>query len=201
MTEKLIIFTRYPEAGTTKTRLIPMLGAEGAAIWQKKMTELTIIECRKLLEIRDISIEVFFAGGDLSLMREWLGKDLIYQPQGKGDLGEKMRRAFDLSFRSGNKRTAIIGTDCPELTVEILTEMFDRLKNRDVVLGAAKDGGYYTIGLAHLIDELFINIDWGTEVVFQQTQKKVQQLNLSVAYLPILSDVDRPEDLEISYLN
>jgi uncharacterized protein len=201
MTERLIIFTRYPEAGTTKTRLIPLLGAEGAAIWQKKMTELTIVKCRKLLEIRDISIEVFFSGGDRSLMQEWLGKDLVYQHQGQGDLGEKIRRAFDISFQSGSERTAIIGTDCPELTVEILTEMFDRLKSRDVVLGEAKDGGYYTIGLTRSIQALFIDIDWGTEVVFKQTQKKAEQLNLSVAYLPILNDVDRPEDLEISYSN
>jgi uncharacterized protein len=197
MTEKLIIFTRYPEAGKTKTRLIPILGAEGAAVLHQQMTELTIAKCRKLVTIRNLSIEVFFHGGDRQLMQEWLGNELIYHPQGTGDLGAKMCRACDRAFHSGIDRMVIVGTDCPELTVEILNEAFDRLIDRDLVLGEAKDGGYYLIGLSRPIPHLFVEIDWGTEVVFQQTQKIANKLNLTIAYLPILNDVDRPEDLEI----
>ncbi len=197
MVEKLIIFTRYPEAGRTKTRLIPVLGAVGAAVLQQQMTELTIAKCRKLVAIRNLSFEVFFHGGDRKLMQKWLGDELIYHPQGMGDLGVKMGQAFDQAFHFGIDRMVIIGTDCPELTVDILNEAFNSLNDRDLVLGEARDGGYYLIGLSRLIPDLFVEIDWGTEVVFRQTKKVAEKLNLAVAYLPILNDIDRPEDLEI----
>jgi uncharacterized protein len=197
MAEKLVIFTRYPEAGKTKTRLIPVLGAIGAAVLQQQMTELTIAKCRKLINIRDLSIEIWFHGGDRKLMQKWLGNELMYQPQGTGNLGAKMSQAFATAFQSEIDRMVIIGTDCPELTADILNDAFNSLSDRDLVLGEARDGGYYLIGLSRLIPDLFVEIDWGTEVVFKQTKQVAEKLNLTVAYLPILNDIDRPEDLEI----
>jgi uncharacterized protein len=197
MAEKLVIFTRYPEAGKTKTRLIPVLGAIGAAVLQQQMTELTIAKCRKLINIRDLSIEIWFHGGDRKLMQKWLGNELVYKPQGSGNLGAKMSQAFATAFQSEIDRMVIIGTDCPELTVDILNDAFNSLSNRDLVLGEARDGGYYLIGLSRLISDLFIEIDWGTEVVFRQTKQVAEKLNLTITYLPILNDIDRPEDLEI----
>jgi uncharacterized protein len=195
MAEKLLIFTRYPEAGKTKTRLIPLLGAEGAAQWQRKMTESTIEECRKLQDLRGISIEVYYHGGSIELMQSWLGCQLTYQPQLAGDLGVKMSGAFDRAFESGCDRIMIIGTDCPQLTAVILERGFDSLKTNDLVLGEATDGGYYAIGLSRYIPDLFSDIPWGTATVAQKTQNIAKQLDLSIAYLPVLNDVDRPEDL------
>jgi uncharacterized protein len=197
MTEILIIFSRYPEAGKTKTRMIPALGAEGAAELQRKMTERTLAMAIALGASRKVAIAIHFAGGNLPLMQQWLGADLNYIPQVAGDLGQKMQSAFDLAFASGHQRVVIIGTDCPDLDQAILTKAFNSLLHHDLVLGVAEDGGYYLIGLNHPIPQLFQQIAWGTEQVLNQTSKIAQQLNLQVDYLATLADVDRPQDLKI----
>lgn len=209
--QHLIIFTRYPEAGKTKTRLIPALGAEGAASLHRRMTEHTLSQVRQLHQMfakldppnppfkgghGGISFEIRYAGGDLQLMQDWLGTDLVYQSQGEGDLGQRMVRSLE-AFESGAEQVVIIGSDCPDLNTQILAQAFKHLYSHDLVLGPALDGGYYLIGLRCLIKELFTNIDWGTARVLQQTIEVAQQLNLSVADLPPLADVDRPEDLSI----
>ncbi len=195
--QHLIIFTRYPEPGLTKTRLIPALGAGGAANLQRQMTEYTLSKVRELQKAIAISVEVRFSGGDLELMQNWLGTDLIYQSQGEGDLGKRMTRSLLDAFDAGARQAVIIGTDCPSVNAQILTQAFAELQQCDIVLGPAIDGGYYLIGLQRLFLELFVDIDWGTCQVLQQTVAICHQLNLSVAYLPSLADVDRPEDLSI----
>ncbi|MBF2064911.1 MAG: TIGR04282 family arsenosugar biosynthesis glycosyltransferase [Calothrix sp. C42_A2020_038] len=197
----LILFTRYPEPNRTKTRLIPALGAEGAANLQREMTEHTLSQALPLQPL-GTTVEVRFAGGTNELIQAWLGSNLIYQPQGEGDLGEKMARAFHESFQAGAKtqtqtQTIIIGTDCPGIDTQLLQTAFAHLDTVDLVLGPALDGGYYLIGLRCFIPELFKNIDWGTSQVLQQTIDTAQSLSLSIAYLAPLADVDRPEDLEV----
>ncbi len=195
--QHLIIFTRYPEPGKTKTRLIPALGAIGAANLQRQMTEYTISQVKELQKLIKVSSQVRFAGGDLQLMEDWLGDGLVYQPQGDGDLGLRMRRSLYDSFQGQATQVVIIGTDCPGLNFQILAQAFDQTNKVDLVLGPALDGGYYLIGLRRFIPELFMNIDWGSSQVLHQTVEIANQLNLSYHYLPQLADVDRPEDLLI----
>ena len=195
--ECLIIFSRYPEPGKTKTRMIPALGKEGAAELQRQMTEHTLYQARKLSLYRSLTVEVHFAGGDRQLMQEWLGSDVTYYQQGSGDLGQRMSSAIRRAFAVGMARVVIIGTDCPDVNPFILTEAFDALKRQDLVLGPAEDGGYYLIGLNCPIIELFNQIQWGTDRVLAQTKNIAKKLSLSVHYLPILADVDRPEDLPV----
>jgi uncharacterized protein len=195
--QHLIIFTRYPEPGKTKTRLIPVLGSIGAANLQRQMTEYTIFQVKELQRTIDISMEVRFAGGDSQLMQDWLGLDLVYQSQGEGDLGSRMARSLLQAFQSGAEKTIIIGTDCPGVNAQILATAFEKLHTCDLVIGPAIDGGYYLIGLQQPILELFTNIEWGTAEVFQKTVEIAQKLNLSQVNLPPLADVDRPEDLAI----
>ena len=195
--QHLIIFTRYPEPGKTKTRLIPALGSLGAANLQRQMTEYTIFEVKKLQKAIAISLEVRFAGGNSQVMQDWLGSDLVYQSQGDGDLGSRMMRSLFSSFESGAENVVIIGTDCPGVNAQILATAFEHLHTFELVLGPAIDGGYYLIGLRFPVAELFTNIDWGTAEVFQQTIDIANKLNLSHVYLPPLADVDRPEDLPI----
>ncbi|MBD2237692.1 TIGR04282 family arsenosugar biosynthesis glycosyltransferase [Aulosira sp. FACHB-113] len=195
--QHLIIFTRYPEPGKTKTRLIPALGELGAANLQKQMTEYTILQAQALQKMLAISFEVRFAGGNLQLMQDWLGSDIVYQPQGEGDLGDRMMRSLADAVASGKQQIIIIGIDCPGVNSQLLAMAFEQLNNFDLVLGPAMDGGYYLIGLRQSIPQLFANIDWGTSQVFSQTVDIAQQLNLSRTDLPILGDVDRPEDLPI----
>ena len=197
MSETLIIFSRYPVPGKTKTRLIPALGAKGAAELQQQMTEHTLKTAIALARSRQVATEIHFAGGNLLQMQEWLGQERTYIAQVGGDLGVKMRSAFNRAFESGSRRAVIIGIDCPDLNCEILMAAFDALKTHDLALGVAEDGGYYSIGLNRLFPQLFQSIDWGTERVLKQTQSIAQQLELDVAYLPTLPDVDRPADLKI----
>jgi len=196
--ERLIVFTRYPEAGEAKTRLIPALGALGAADVHRQMTEHTLSEVRKFCMTHPISVEVHFAGNrGHQEMQDWLGADLVYQRQGTGDLGVRMARSLSAAFDDKIDRAIIIGTDCPGLNADLIEKAFHNLLSHDLVLGPAIDGGYYLIGLRCLIPELFSGISWGTAEVLQQTVEIAKKLNVSVAYLPSLADVDRPEDLPI----
>ena len=195
ISEKLIVFTRYPEPGITKTRLIPVLGKAGAANLHRLMAQRTIARALSLQKSRRLSVEIHHTGGSQQQMEDWLGTDLIYQNQIDGDLGARMAAAFQNSFDSGVDKVAIIGTDCPDLKAEILAQAFDELSDRDLVLGPAKDGGYYLIGLRRSIPELFDGINWGTSEVFASTRAIAQNLGLNIAVLPILADIDRPEDL------
>ncbi|MDB9347073.1 TIGR04282 family arsenosugar biosynthesis glycosyltransferase [Nodularia spumigena] len=195
--QHLIILTRYPEPGKTKTRLIPALGTVGAANLQRQMTEDTIFQVQELQKTTAISWEVRFAGGNLQLMQDWLGSDLVYHTQGDGDLGARMERSLAHAFEFGAEQVMIIGIDCPGINADILTQAFEVLKTCDLTLGPAIDGGYYLIGLSRLTPELFVNIDWGTSQVLQQSVDIAQKLKMSLGYLPVLADVDTPEDLPI----
>lgn len=197
MNETLIIFTRYPEPGKTKTRMIPALGAEGAAKLQRKLTEHTLQQAKVLRSSRSVFLEVHYAGGNQQLMEQWLGDNFTYYPQQQGDLGERMCSAFTQAFAAGNERVVIIGIDCPDLNELLLNRAFELLKHKDLVLGVAEDGGYYLIGLSRLICELFVGISWGSDRVLAQTKNIADRLGLNTDYLPTLNDIDRPEDLSI----
>ncbi len=195
--ECLIIFTRYPEPGKTKTRLIPVLGAEGAATLQRQMTEQKLAQVRELQAAYPVSVEVHFTGGNEQLMQSWLGSSLIYQRQSEGDIGCRMASAFQASFEAGMNSVVLIGIDCPDLNAQLMAEAFQALHQHDLVLGPAVDGGYYLIGLRRLIPELFTGIRWSTAEVLPETLRIAHRLELAVAKLRLLSDVDRPEDLSV----
>jgi rSAM/selenodomain-associated transferase 1 len=197
MSHHLIIFTRYPEPGKTKTRMIPALGAAGAAQLQRQMTEHTLAQVWGLKRLRRVIPEVHFTGATQEQMQDWLGTDWVYRPQGSGDLGERLVAAFAGVFAGGGESAIAIGIDCPSLTPAILNQGFEQLQDHDLVMGSALDGGYYLIGLRQPTPALFDNINWGTSQVQQQTVNIAQNRGLHLAYLPTLQDVDRPEDLPI----
>ncbi|MDY6785923.1 MAG: TIGR04282 family arsenosugar biosynthesis glycosyltransferase [Cyanobacteriota bacterium] len=193
--ERLIIFTRYPEAGKTKTRLIPILGAKGAATLQRDMTEHTLARVKSC--DRPLSVEIHFSGANFQQMQDWLGEQWTYREQSQGDLGQRMASAFSTAFADGMERAVTIGIDCPELDANLMNEAFEKLETCDLVLGRAADGGYYLIGLRRDIPALFEDIDWGTSQVLQQTVAIAEAKNCAIAYLPVLQDIDHPEDLPV----
>jgi rSAM/selenodomain-associated transferase 1 len=195
--DRLIIFTRYPEPGTTKTRLIPALGPEGAADLHRQMSEHTMTWARRLKNTPTVSLEVRYEGGDEHRIRQWLGSDIPFFHQGGGDLGARMARAFQEAFQAGMGRVTLVGTDCPGLTGRLIQKSFAVLKHSDVVLGPADDGGYYLIGLRRVIPQLFAEIPWGTDRVLQKTLRVAEAHQLQLSLLETLADVDRPEDLPI----
>jgi rSAM/selenodomain-associated transferase 1 len=194
--EQLIVFSRYPEPGTTKTRLAKVLGDQGAAKMQKKLTEHTLLQVRQFLHLNPLNVIISYEGGSLVQIQEWLGPDFNYQEQRSGDLGQRMHGAFTAAFQQGHKRIVIIGTDCPGLQARHLVQAFACLHHKDLVLGPATDGGYYLIGLSRSEKALFEKVPWGTDTVLANTLAIAKQKNLSIALLEPLSDVDRPEDLK-----
>jgi uncharacterized protein len=195
--ERLIIFTRYPEPGKTKTRLIPAIGAEAAACLQQQMTEHTVAQAQSWAVQREGELEIRFAGGNTRLLRSWLGSDFRYRSQAAGDLGERMAAAFRQAFQEGMQRVVIIGIDCPDVDALLLQKAFETLEEQDLVLGPAIDGGYYLIGLRRFVPQLFQGVHWSTDQVLQQTVEIAAAQNLAVGYLPTLEDVDRAEDLAV----
>ncbi|MDJ1182653.1 TIGR04282 family arsenosugar biosynthesis glycosyltransferase [Roseofilum casamattae] len=193
---QLLLYTRYPERGRAKTRLIPALGVEGAMQMHRCLAEWAIAQVRSLQTNREIPAIIYFTGATREMMQHWLGSDLVYRTQGSGDLGERLHTGFGQGFAAGMSRIAAMGTDCPSLTPERLQEAFAALGDRDLVLGPARDGGYYLIGLSRAVPELFQGIDWGTSEVFAQTMAIANRLGLSYHHLPMLPDIDRPEDLQ-----
>jgi rSAM/selenodomain-associated transferase 1 len=194
--EQLIVFTRYPEPGTTKTRLVESLGERGAAELQRKLAEHTLSQVRHLLQIRQVEPIIYFAGGSIIQMQNWLGTDLHYREQGCGDLGQRLQLACAAAFKQGIKRLVIVGADCPGLRAYHMNQALDTLLQVDLVLGPATDGGYYLIGIKRENKTLFAGIQWGTETVLAATVKAGKELGLSIELLDTLSDVDRPEDLK-----
>lgn len=194
---RLLVFTRFPEPGTTKTRLIPALGPERAATLQQEMTHHAMDVVRDWQNDPGNEVEVRFAGGSRPLMEAMFGPDMHYVEQGEGVLGERLIRAAEDAFKTGCGQVVIIGCDCPEIDVSLLRQAFEYLRTHDVVLGPATDGGYYLIGIRPPVPRLFQDIAWGTDCVFRQTQERAEELGLAVACLPPRSDVDEPADLQV----
>lgn len=193
----LLLFTRYPQPGQTKTRLIPALGADGAAFVQRQMTEQMVAKARQFSALPGRRLEVYSTGAGFRSMGLWLGFDLKYCGQGEGDLGQRMLRAVERSFFHGDVSVIVIGSDCPALSVDYLEKAAAALESgADLVLGPAYDGGYYLIGMRKVAPSLFENIPWGSEDVLAATLKAVHQLDWQVEQLPLLADIDRPEDLD-----
>ena len=200
--KRLIIFTRYPEPGTTKTRMIPVLGSEGSANLQRQMTDYLVSKVKTLTEQQFLAVEVRFEGGNERLMRKWLGSSFTYRHQGQGDIGRRMERALADGFQDGYTSIVIIGSDIPDISSAIIHQAFEELQKSNLVLGPAGDGGYYLIGMQKADEiqaypELFKTISWGTNKVLSQTIAAANQLGIGYALLDTLKDVDRPEDLTV----
>ncbi len=190
---RLIVFTRYPEAGRVKTRLIPALGEKEAEVLHRKMVKLTLSQARAF----GGEVEVHFSGGSHQLMKGWLGEELHYRKQKGTTLGERLYNAVVEAFAENNNKVVVIGTDCPGLTTGHIEQAFKLLDRSDLILGPAFDGGYYLIGLTKVVKELFSGIKWGSDLVYRQTIEAAAQANLRIAELEKLADIDYPSDLPL----
>jgi rSAM/selenodomain-associated transferase 2/rSAM/selenodomain-associated transferase 1 len=200
--ERLIVFTRYPVPGKTKTRMIPKLGDAGAAALQAQMTEHIASRAKEFIKLHSLAVEVRYDGGDQKCMQGWLGPLFSYRHQGDGDIGQRMRRAIAEGFQDGCEAVVIIGSDIPDITCHIMQRAFVGLKNHELVLGPSSDGGYYLIGLRRAAfpkadPHLFEGISWGTGKVLAQSLAIAKKLKLSYFLLDTLQDVDQPEDLAV----
>ena len=189
MNNSILIFIRNPELGKVKTRLARTLGDEEAfRIYQILLakTRAAVLDCAAN---RCLFYSNFVAEND-----DWNPDFFEKSIQHPGDLGQRMSAAFEQIFANGAQKAVIIGSDCPELTGEILQQAFDLLENTDFVLGPVPDGGYYLLGMKAPAPSVFQDIEWSTETVRAKTIEKIEALGQSYAFLPMLSDVDTEED-------
>jgi len=186
----LIIFVKNPELGKVKTRLAKTIGDEKALHIYKLLLEQTFQITLPVLAEKKVYYSEFIQNIDQF-------NDLIYEKHiqvGEG-LGDKMYHAFKHSFGEWAHKVIIIGSDCFELNSGIIEEAFKALEENDYVLGPAKDGGYYLLGMKALNRAVFENKEWSTENVFLDTLLDIKNQKKSHYLLPTLSDVDREEDL------
>ncbi len=196
--DRIIVFTRYPVPGKTKTRLIPDIGAYGAACLQCRMTRKTLATVAMAAERGGIAVEVGYEGGFREDMRGWLGKGTIYSRQVGVDLGERMAHAFAGAFRAGCRKVVLLGADIPGLNFRHLLDSFSALEESDVVIGPSMDGGYWLIGMKKE-ECLFKDIGWGTDKVLNDTVRCAEKSGLTVTFADRLIDIDRFRDLEASW--
>lgn len=185
----IIIFTRNPELGKVKTRLAKTIGDESALNIYKFLLDHTKKTIRNINSDKAVYYSVKIRDNDI-----W-DKTIYqkYQQQGE-DLGKRMYNAFKDAFSKGYKKVVIVGSDLFDLQPKHIEEAFRKLEKNDVVIGPAKDGGYYLIGMKTLHFQVFTNKDWGTATVFQNTINDLQ--NESVFLLEALNDIDTYGDMK-----
>lgn len=188
----LILMAKYPDPGRVKTRLARSEGEKRAADLCRKMTEIVVARTRS--DGGDYNRVLFFHPPEAAgKFRRWFGF-FRQRPQSGRDLGERMRKAFEETL-SEAQRVVMIGSDCVDLDSDLVRDAFRRLRTADLVLGPAKDGGYYLIGLSRVHPELFEGIAWGTAAVFSETCRRAGILGLKTSFLPEREDIDTEKQL------
>lgn len=183
MPVRVALFARFPTPGAAKTRLIPTLGAAGAAILHARLVERTVAVMRR----SGVPGEVHITGAPASRFAAWLGDDVAFVDQVAGDLGARMAAVVT--------PCVIIGADVPDLAAAHLRAAVAAVAAGQRVIGPAEDGGYYLIGLPQPAPELFADMVWGTDHVLATTLDRLAARGTAPVLLPTLADLDRPEDL------
>lgn len=188
--EQLIVFLKAPRPGTVKTRLAQTAGAERACAIYREMVETVLTS---LGPVRQVTL--CFAPDDAEdEIKPWRRAGWAAAPQGDGDLGERLHRAFASAFAAGAERVVIIGSDCPEVRSSDVRAAWQELRSFDLVAGPAADGGYWLIGLRAPQPELFRDIAWSSDQVLGQTLARAKALGLRIQLLRILTDIDTEAD-------
>ncbi len=186
--EALIIFVKNPILGRAKTRIAQHVGDQKALIIYQKLLQKTMQISSSWNGDKYIYYDQFIDRNDL-----WSNQDYSKKKQIDGDLGQKMNAAFHELLPLYSK-VAIIGSDCYQLTNEIITQAFELLDISDLVLGPSLDGGYYLLGMKSSHEQLFVDIPWSSNQVTTKTLNKINDLGLSHSLLTPLKDIDYYED-------
>jgi len=189
---KIIIFTKPPIAGKCKSRLIPHLGAIGAAKLQEKLI-FKIIDQLKDYKLCPFEVCLSEANQDFIEILNEYSVDVSFQ-KGK-DLGARMSHAI-LSNIEDNNSVIIIGSDCAEFSKDYFIDAITELESNKVVLGPAFDGGYVLIGMSEFVGSVFKNVNWGTNEVLQSSCQILESEDQSFALLSKRHDIDTPDDLK-----
>lgn len=190
MKQAVLIFAKNLIFGEVKTRLAETIGNDRAFSVYKELLQHTNDITK------DIAFDkIVFYSNNIDEKDIWAHETYKKQIQKGNGLGERMLNAFEYAFKNGYEEAVIIGTDCFELTSSIINDAFSFLKDHEIVIGPAEDGGYYLLGMKKLYPELFQNIYWSTENVLIQTIAVCSKGSLTYHLLQQLSDVDEEKDL------
>jgi len=191
--QALIIFTRNPELGKCKTRLAKTIGNEAALEVYKHLLNHTL---KTTQQIRADKF-VFYSE---AIQKNDIWDDTIFgkKLQQGHDLGKKMKNAFKELFQIGYKKIVIIGSDVLDLETRHINNALSDLNTTDCVLGPAKDGGYYLLGLNKMFDFLFENKSWSTSKLWEETINDLKENALTFTTLETLNDIDTFDDLMAS---
>lgn len=185
----LIIFTRNPEFGKVKTRLAATIGSDSALNIYKFLLEHTVAITKNLEIAKQVHYSVKIRENDI-----WDASIYKKKQQFGKDLGNRMKYAFQQGYKEGFERIVIIGSDMYDLSQQDIEASFTSLQTHDFVVGPAKDGGYYLLGMTNLKPELFENKNWGTSTVLKRSLKDLKDYNVKL--LEIRNDIDYYEDIE-----
>ncbi|NUP90414.1 MAG: TIGR04282 family arsenosugar biosynthesis glycosyltransferase [Candidatus Sumerlaeia bacterium] len=193
----LLVFVRLPVPGEVKTRLAKRLGPVAAAEAYRAFAEWVFTNTVSPAPGVWRRWACFTPRTGLKALQTWLRPFPIdhFLPQAPGDLGTRLMAATGGAFHARASKVVVIGTDCVDVTQNLVGEAFEALDESDVVLGPSHDGGYYLLGLRGLTPKLFQRIPWSTDQVLAATRERAKELGLSVQSLPALHDIDRPADL------
>ncbi|WP_232821227.1 TIGR04282 family arsenosugar biosynthesis glycosyltransferase [Oceanimonas marisflavi] len=190
---RILVFAKAPLPGRAKTRLTPALGAEGAARLARRMLETTLAQCLAA-NIGPVELCMSPAPAHPDWQSVSLPSRLELSAQGDGDLGARMARAARHSLAC-NKAVILVGTDCPQLSPELLQRAADRLVHSEALLHPTADGGYALLGLRRFSGSLFAHMPWSTPQVASLTRRRLDALNWRWMEGECLTDIDEPGDL------
>lgn len=190
----ILQFARTPRAGRVKTRLMPALGGQGALQLHQQLVSYVWKSLHETgVSQQQLWVDAADTKGFFATLQP--GVENPYLQQG-GDLGERMAHAAGHAL-SQYEMVVVVGSDCPQLDENYLTEAFESLtQGAEVVLGPASDGGYVLIGMRRLHARVFTDINWGSGEVLAQTRQRLAGIGCRWHELPERWDVDRPEDLQ-----
>jgi len=191
---RLVVFAKAPQPGRAKTRLIPALGAEGAAALASCLLDHALTQALAS-SIGPVELCMSPAPGDAAWDKIVLPGAVLRTDQGEGDLGERMARAVHRVTADHGQPVLLMGSDCPGLSSSILRETARQLHTHDAVLLPVADGGYVLIGLKSPCPALFDQIAWSTNTVAAETLSRMAALGMKVWLGPLLHDIDEPADL------
>lgn len=189
MKQGLIVFVRKAELGKVKTRLAATIGDQKALHIYKELLQHSFEIANAIDADKFVFYHSEFENNDL-----WTAERFFKFVQINNDLGKKMNHAFTSLFEKGYEKAVIIGSDCFELDATIVNEAFESLNYNDVVIGPAKDGGYYLLGMKKIHSFIFENKEWSTSTVYNDTMADFRNQQLSFYVLPVLTDVDTEKD-------
>lgn len=191
---RIVILAKAPLPGFAKTRLIPALGAQGAADLAHRMLEHTLHKALAA-NVGQVEVCVTPPAADPVWKKFRVSQLVQWSDQGEGDLGQRMARAAQRVL-DGGESVLLIGTDCPQLGPDHLLRATSGLGRADAALIPTFDGGYALLGLNRFHPALFTGIAWSTDTVAAETLCRSRQLGWSVQSQPMLHDIDEPSDLK-----